>query len=87
MSKIGRERGWSPMNRAQFEMMRSPQGSLLVGSPQQIIDKILYEHELFGNTRFLLHISVETLPHIKVLKSIELLGSVVAPAIRKALNF
>lgn len=84
MSKLGRERGWSPMNREQYEMMRAPEGSLLVGSPQQVIDKILYEYELFGNTRFLLHISVGTLPHAKVMRAIELLGTVVAPAVKKA---
>lgn len=84
MSKIGAERGWPPMSRDHYEAMREPHGSLLVGSPQQVIDKILYEYELFGNTRFLLHISVGTLPHDKVLKSIELLGTVVAPAVRKA---
>ncbi|WP_026135866.1 LLM class flavin-dependent oxidoreductase [Nafulsella turpanensis] len=83
MSKIGRERGWSPMNREQYDYMRSPQGSLLVGSPQQVIDKILWEYELFGNTRFLFHISVGTLPHAKVLRAIELLGTVVAPAVKK----
>ncbi|WP_018477687.1 LLM class flavin-dependent oxidoreductase [Pontibacter roseus] len=86
MSKLGRERGWSPMNREHYEMMREPEGSLLVGSPQQVIDKILYEHELFGNTRFLLHMSVGTLPHKKVLRAIELLGTVVAPAVRKAVS-
>jgi probable LLM family oxidoreductase len=86
MSKIGQERGWPPMDREHFEMMRSTEGSLLVGSPQEIIDKMLYEHELFGYTRFLLHISVGTLPHEKVMKSIELLGTVVAPAIKKALS-
>jgi probable LLM family oxidoreductase len=86
MSKIGRERGWPPMDRNHYEMMRSPKGSLLVGSPQQVIDKILYEHELFGNTRFLLHISVGTLPHTQVLKSIELLGTEVAPAVKKAIE-
>jgi probable LLM family oxidoreductase len=85
MSKIGRERGWSPMNRSHFELMREPEGSLLVGSPQQVIDKILYNFELFGNTRFLLHISVGTLPHEKVMRSIELLGIVVAPAVKKAI--
>lgn len=84
MSKIGRERGWSGMTREHYEMMREPQGSLLVGSPQQVIDKILYEYELFGNTRFLLHISVGTLPHAKVMRAIELLGTVVAPAVKKA---
>lgn len=86
MSKIGRERGWSAMNREQYEMMRSPQGSLLVGSPQQVIDKILWEYELFGNTRFLFHISVGTLPHAKVMHAIELLGTVVAPAVKKAVE-
>ena len=85
MSKLGRERGWSAMNRAHYEAMRSPKGSLLVGSPQQVIDKILYEHELFGNTRFLLHISVGTLPHASVMRAVELLGTVVAPAVKKAI--
>ncbi|GAA4442764.1 LLM class flavin-dependent oxidoreductase [Pontibacter saemangeumensis] len=86
MSKLGRERGWSPMNREHYEMMRAPEGSLLVGSPQQVIDKILYEYELFGNTRFLLHISVGTLPHANVMRAIELLGTVVAPAVKKAVE-
>jgi probable LLM family oxidoreductase len=85
MSKLGRERGWSPMDREHYELMRTPEGSLLVGSPQQVIDKILYAHELFGNTRFLLHMSVGTLPHAQVLHAIELLGTVVAPAVKKAL--
>lgn len=84
MGRIGRERGWSPMNREHYEMMRSPTGSLLVGSPQQVIDKILYEHELFGNTRFLAQMSVGTVPHDKLMRSIELYGTVVAPAVRKA---
>jgi probable LLM family oxidoreductase len=86
MSRIGRERGWPPMNRQQFEMMRAPEGSLLVGSPQQVIDKILFEYELFGNTRFLFHISVGTLPHAKVMRAIELLGTVVAPAVKQAVK-
>jgi len=86
MGQLGRERGWSPMTRPQFEMMRGPEGSLLVGSPQQIIDKILWEQELFGITRFLLHISVGTLPHAQVMRAIELLGTVVAPAVKKALG-
>ena len=86
MSKLGRERGWSPMTREHYEAMRAPEGSLLVGSPQQVIDKILYDYELFGNTRFLLHISVGTLPHAKVMRAIELLGTVVAPAVKKAVK-
>lgn len=86
MGRIGRERGWPPMNRQQYEAMREPEGSLLVGSPQQVADKILFEHELFGNTRFLLHISVGTMPHAGVMKAIELLGTKVAPAVKKALE-
>lgn len=86
MSKLGQERGWPAMGRQQYDMMRAPEGSLLVGSPQQVIDKILFEYELFGNTRFLLHISVGTLPHAKVMHAIELLGTVVAPAVKKAVE-
>lgn len=85
MSKIGRERGWPPTTREQFEYMRSPVGALLVGSPQQVIDKILYEYELFGNTRFMVQFSVGTLPHKQMMHAIELFGNIVAPAIRKAL--
>lgn len=83
MSRIGRERGWQPMNRQSFEAMRTPQGSLLVGSPQEVVDKILYEHSLFGNTRFLAQMAMGPLPHDKMLKSIELFGTRVAPEIRK----
>ena len=83
MSNIGRERGWPPTTRAQFEAGRSKQGALLVGSPQQVIDKILYEKELFDLDRFLLHVSVGTMPHAQIMHSIELFGTQVAPAIRK----
>jgi probable LLM family oxidoreductase len=86
MSQIGRERGWRPMNRGQYEAMRTPQGALLVGSPQQVIDKILYEHELFNLDRFLMHFSVGTLPHDKLMRSIELFATEVAPAVRKAVE-
>ena len=85
MNKIGRERGWPPISRAQFEAQCEPRGALLVGSPQEVVDKILFEHELFGHQRTLLQLSVGTLPHAHVLRAIELLGTVVAPAVRKAL--
>ena len=83
MSNIGRERGWPPTTRTQFEAGRSKQGALLVGSPQQVIDKILFEKELFGLDRFLLHVSVGTMPHAQIMHSIELFGTRVAPVIRK----
>jgi len=86
MTRLGKERGWQPMNRAQYDMMCKPEGALFVGSPQQIIDKILYQHELFQHSRFLIQMSVGTMPHRKLMHAIELYGTVVAPAIREALN-
>lgn len=86
MTRIGRERGWAGMNRQQFEYMRSEKGALLVGSPQQVIDKILFEHELFKHDRFMAQMSMGAMPHKSILRSIELLGTVVAPAVRKALS-
>ena len=85
MNRIGRERGWGPMGRRQFEAGRSPRGALLVGSPEEVVEKILYEHELFGNERFMAQISVGALPHEKVMRAIELFGTEVAPAVRKEL--
>lgn len=84
MNRVGRDRGWSPLTRQQYEVLRSPSAALMVGSVQQVIDKILYEHELFGNTRFLAQASVGNVPHKMVMKSIELFGSRVVPEIRKA---
>lgn len=86
MNRIGRERGWPSLRRMDFDAMRSPTGSLLVGSVQEVIDKILYEHSLFKNTRFLAQMSVGLMPHDKILKSIELFGTKVAPAVKKALS-
>ncbi len=85
MNRIGRERGWGPMRRGQFEAGRSPHGALLVGSPEEVVEKILYEHELFGHERFMAQISVGTLPHDKVMRATELFGTEVAPAVRKEL--
>lgn len=86
MTRIGGERGWPPLSKPQYEGLRSPKGALMVGSPQQVIDKILYEHELFGNTRFMAQASVGNIPHNLIMKSIELFGSVVVPAVKKALK-
>jgi len=83
MTKIGRERGWQGMTRAQFEMMREPQGALLVGSAQEVIDKILYEHELFNHDRFLAQMTVGTIPHSQMMHAIELFGTKVAPVVKR----
>ncbi|GAA4737489.1 LLM class flavin-dependent oxidoreductase [Flavisolibacter ginsenosidimutans] len=85
MTRIGKERGWPGMSRGQFDASTEREGALLVGSPQQVIDKILYEHELFGHTRFLAQMSIGALPHGQALRSIELLGTKVAPEVKKAL--
>jgi probable LLM family oxidoreductase len=86
MGRIGRERGWPPPTRRHFETERSQRGAMLLGSPQQVIDKILLEHELFGMTRFMIQFSVGTLPHAVIMRSIELYGTKVAPAVRKAIS-
>lgn len=85
MGRIGRERGWPPTTRDQFEAGRGPEGAILAGSPQEVIDKILSEHELFNQDRFLLQMGIGTMPHDRILHAIELYGTVVAPAVRKAL--
>lgn len=83
MGRIGRERGWPPPTRRQFDAERAPRGALFVGSPQEVIDKMLFEHELFGHQRFLMQMSVGTMPHEKIMHSIELLGTRVAPVVRR----
>jgi probable LLM family oxidoreductase len=85
MTGIGRERGWSPMTREAFEAMREPHGALFVGSAAEVTDKILRQQEILGFHRFLLHVSVGTLPHAQVMKAIEMFGTEVAPAVRRAL--
>lgn len=82
MSTIGRERGWPPMTRPQFDAMAGPEGSLVLGDPEQVATKILRWREILGIDRFMLHVSVGTMPHKQVLRSIELLGTEVAPLLR-----
>jgi probable LLM family oxidoreductase len=86
MNRIGRERGWSPMTRPQFDELRSLHGALVVGSPQEVVEKILFQHELFGHQRFLAQISVGHLPHPNAMRAIELLGTEVVPAVRTELE-
>jgi probable LLM family oxidoreductase len=83
MNQIGRERGWSPMTRNQFESLRSPMGALFVGSPDEVVEKVLYEYDLFGHDRFVAQMGVGPQPHDEVLKAIELLGTKVAPRVRE----
>ncbi len=86
MTRIGRERGWPPTTRADFDAQRELRGALFVGSPAEIVEKILFQHELFGHDRFLLQLSVGTMPHDRLLRAIELFGTEVAPAVRGELG-
>ena len=85
MNTIGRERGWHEYNRLSYDAARSPRGALYVGSPAEVTDKLLLLHENLGVDRFMLHVSVGTMPHRDVLRAIELLGTEVAPAVRAEL--
>jgi alkanesulfonate monooxygenase SsuD/methylene tetrahydromethanopterin reductase-like flavin-dependent oxidoreductase (luciferase family) len=86
MDRIGRERGWAPLTREQYLASHELRGANFVGSPEQIVEKILFQHELFRHDRFLLQMSVGTLPHKDVMRAIELLGTEVAPKVREALR-
>jgi probable LLM family oxidoreductase len=85
MNAIGRERGWAPMSRADYDAAATLRGANFVGSPEQVVEKILFQHELFGHDRFLVQFAVGSLPHDRMLRSIELLGTEVAPAVRAEL--
>ncbi len=85
MSRIGRERSWPPLSRAQFDQGRGPRGHLMVGTPDEAIAKILAQHQAFGHQRYLMQMAVGAQPQAAILRSIELLGTIVAPAVRAAL--
>jgi len=83
MNKIGLERGWAPAPREQLEKQRTLRGSDFVGSPEEIIEKILFQHEIFNHQRFLMYMGNNAIDHQKMLRAIELFGTKVAPVVRK----
>jgi probable LLM family oxidoreductase len=86
-TEIGKERGWAPTTRAQFDALRGPTGALLIGDAQTVAKKILYVNEVLGGlSRVTFQMGVSTLPHQKMLRAIEILGKEVAPLVRKALG-
>jgi len=85
MNRIGRERGWRPMTRGDYVAEAALRGANFVGSPEQVVEKILFQHEIFHHDRFLVQFSVGAIPHRQIMRSIELLGAEVAPAVRRAL--
>ena len=82
MRRIAQERRFSPPTRERALIESTLKGANFSGSPEQAIEKILYQYELFHHQRFLLQISVGTMPHDKVMRAIELFGTIVAPAVR-----
>ena len=86
-TEIGKERGWAPTTRAQFDALRLPTGALLIGDAETVTRKILYVNEALGGiSRLTFQMGVSTLPHQKMLNAIEILGKGVAPAVRKELG-
>jgi probable LLM family oxidoreductase len=86
MNKIGRERGWSGITRQQFENSRTLRGSDFVGDPDEVIEKILFQHKVFNHQRFLIQLGIGTIPHAKMMRAVELLGTKVAPVVRKEIS-
>ena len=86
MNRIGRQRGWPPYQKHQFEQGRSTGGHLLIGDANEAIDKILHMHSLFGLTRFSAHMDVGAPSHATLMKSIEIFGTKIAPAVRASLG-
>jgi len=85
-TEIGKERGWPPTTRAQFDITRGPTGALLIGDAPTIVEKILYVNEVLGGlSRLTFQMGVSTLPHAKMLRAIEILGTRVAPMVRHEL--
>ncbi len=86
MGRIGRERGWPPVTRQQFEASRSLRGSDFVGDPEEVIEKILFQHGLFNHQRFLLQLGLGGISHLKMMRAVELLGTNVAPIVRREIQ-
>jgi alkanesulfonate monooxygenase SsuD/methylene tetrahydromethanopterin reductase-like flavin-dependent oxidoreductase (luciferase family) len=86
-TEIGRERGWPPMTRAHFNAQLGPTGALIVGDPETVAEKILRVNESLGGiSRLTFQMSVAALPHAKLMRAIELLGTRVGPLVRTALT-
>jgi probable LLM family oxidoreductase len=83
MNRIGRERGWPPSGKAEYEALAGPTGPLALGSPEEVAAKIVSFHELFRPERYLAHISIGAVPHREVMRAIELFGTEVVPIVER----
>src|SRR5438445_4435357 len=85
-TEIGKERGWAPTTRAQYDFQRGPTGAFLIGDAETVAKKIIYVNKVLGGiSRVTFQMGVATLPHKKMLRSIDILGTKVAPIVRKEL--
>jgi probable LLM family oxidoreductase len=82
MDRIGAERGWGPTNKRAFTAATGLRGHLTLGDPEEVAEKILFQHEVFGHDRALVQLALGTVPHRAVMTAIELLGTKVAPTVR-----
>jgi probable LLM family oxidoreductase len=86
VTDVGKERGWPPVTRAGFDAQRGPHGALLIGNPDEVAEKIIRHSEALGGiSRISFQMNAASLPHGKLMKAIEAIGSRVAPALRNAL--
>src|SRR5947209_10322819 len=84
VTEVGKERGWPAMTRADFDAQRGPQGVLLIGSPEEVVEKIhMYDEALGGISRLSFQMNAASLPHAKLMRSIEMIGAGVAPVVRE----
>ena len=85
MTEIGKERGWPKMTRASFDSQRGPQGALLVGDPDEVVEKIVRQSKALGGiTRITFMMNPASLPHAKLMRATQLIGTSVAPALRRS---
>lgn len=86
IGSVSKERGWGPMTRSRFDAQLGPEGALLIGEPDEVIEKILrHSQALGGLTRITFQMNASSLPHAKLMNAIEMLGTRVAPIVRKEL--
>ncbi|TLY12612.1 MAG: LLM class flavin-dependent oxidoreductase, partial [Thaumarchaeota archaeon] len=87
VTEVGKERGWPALTRADFDAQRGPQGALIIGDPDEVVEKIIrHSKALGGISRVTFQMNAASLPHAKIVRAIELLGKRVAPALRKELE-
>jgi alkanesulfonate monooxygenase SsuD/methylene tetrahydromethanopterin reductase-like flavin-dependent oxidoreductase (luciferase family) len=85
MTDVGKERGWPAMTRASFDAQRGPHGALLIGSPDEVVDKIFRHSEALGGiSRLSFQMNVASLPQVKMMRAIDAIGARMAPALHQA---